>query len=65
MVVFLRHPAKRTGGVLIGFLMFNLDKNFTEASNECFLLFDIISKLIRNHKVLPNSSKRLKGQKRL
>ena len=58
----LQEETKRTGGVLTGFLMVNLDENFTESSKDCSLLSDTISRFIRNLHVLQDSRKRLRGQ---
>ena len=48
--------------ILTGFLMSNLDENFTEVSKEFSLLSDTISRFIRNLHVLQDSGKRLRGQ---
>ena len=52
----------RTGGVLTGFLMLDLDETFTEASEVLSLSYDTTSRFIRNLHILQDSRKRLGGQ---
>ena len=52
----------RTGGVLTGFLMSNLDETFREASLECSLPSETITRCVRNLHFLQDPRKRLGGQ---
>jgi len=52
----------RTGGVLTGFLMLDLDETFTEASEVLSLSYDTTSRFIRNLHILQDSRERLWGQ---
>ena len=57
----LPEEAWRTGGVLTGFLMLDLDETFTEASEGWSLSSDTTSRFIRNHHVLQESRTRIGG----
>ena len=58
----LQEETWRTGGVLTGFLMLDLDETFTEASEWWSLSYDTTSMFIRNLHILQDSRERLGGQ---
>ena len=58
----LQEETWRTGGVLTGFLMLDLDETFTEASEGWPLSSDTNSRFIRNLHVFQHSMKLLGGQ---
>ena len=60
----LREETWRIGGVLMRFLMSDLDDTFTDTSDECFLPSDTISRSIRTIHVLLESQKRHGGQEK-
>ena len=57
----LQEETWRTGGVLTGFLMLDLDETFTEASEVLSLSYDTTSRFIRNLHILQDSRRRLEG----
>ena len=58
----LQEGTWRTGRVLTGFLMLDLDEIFTATSEGWYMSYDTISRFIRNLHVVQHSRKRLGGQ---